>query len=191
MKRVSVLKFGLVVVAVASMVLAACGNDDGSDTRDSGSASASGSGSASASASGSGAAGEATCEPVGDEDEATSTVKVVLDEFTITADKKQVPAGQVHFAIHNKGDEPHEFVVIKGVAPADLPLDEDGALNEDDLPKGALIGEVEPFPGGDDCDGTFDLSAGEHTLLCNITEQEDGKTESHVHEGMVTTLTVI
>ena len=173
--------------------MSACGDDDGGDVRtidDSGSGSASASGSASGSASepaSGSAAADLECAVFGDKAAADRTVGVVLTEFTITPETDSVEAGLIHFELENEGEEPHEFVVIKGVAPADLPLDEDGALVEDDLPAGALIGEVEPFPAGETCDGTFVIDAGDYSLVCNIVE--DGEHGAHLHEGMVTEFT--
>jgi hypothetical protein len=193
---------GLVLCGLA---VGACSGDDGGDVRTtgdggsgSGSASGSGSGSGSASgvASGSGsgsASGIAPeCEAFGDAATAATEIAVTLTEFDITLSEDTAPAGIVHFALTNTGAEPHEFVVVQGVAPADLPLDDDGALDEAALPDGALVGEVEPFPGeGATCDGTFELGAGDYTLLCNIVEtEEDGAVESHLAENMVATFTV-
>jgi hypothetical protein len=129
--------------------------------------------------------------PVGDISQADTTVNVTLDEWVIEVDEPNAPAGAIGFVAENIGEDPHEFVVVSGVNPTDLPLDDDGGLDEKKLPDGALIGEVEPFPSGETCDGVFDLAPGEYTLVCNITEVEpDGATESHLHEGMVTTFTV-
>jgi hypothetical protein len=115
----------------------------------------------------------------------------VLDEWVIETGDPNAPAGAVGFAAENIGEEPHELVVLAGVEPDALPLDDDGALDEDALPSGALIGEIEPFPAGEPCDGVFDLDPGEYTLICNITEEEpDGTIESHLEEGMLTTFTV-
>jgi hypothetical protein len=139
---------------------------------------------------------------------AATTVDVELDEWTIVPSTDTVPAGNVAFVAENVGAEPHELVIVRG-ASADLPLDDDGALEEDRLLGGALVGEIEPFPAGETCDGTFELSPGEYTLLCNIVEEaapdanlrhedeeehEEGENEQggHVHlkEGMVTSFTV-
>jgi hypothetical protein len=180
----------LVVLLGAS----ACGDDDGSGVREVGDGgSASGSGSASgASGSGSAASGstaEAECAPVGDIDAAESTVNADLTEFAIDT-TGTATAGAVGFELTNSGSEPHEVVVVAGDSVDALPTDGDGALVEDELPDGAFIGEVEPFPAGEDCSGVFDLEAGDYILLCNIVEQEDGETESHLAEGMHTTITV-
>jgi hypothetical protein len=185
-------------IALCALTLGACSDDDGGDVRTiddsgsgSGSGSASGSGPATGSGSATGSSAAAECEPSGDASAATSTVQTTLSEFAIETDVTEAASGLVHFAVSNEGAEPHELVVIMGVAPSDLPLAEDGSLDEAQLPEGALIGEVEPFPGGETCDGTFELAAGDYTLLCNVVETEDdGEIESHVMEGMVTAFTV-
>ena len=64
-------------------------------------------------------------------------------------------------------------------------------MQEDELEEGAFIGEIEAFPAGETCEGTFELpEAGDYILFCNIVETlEDGSVESHFEEGMVTTVT--
>jgi hypothetical protein len=179
----------LVLAAVAVLALAACSDDDGGDVREIGNG-GSGSGSGTASGSGSASGVAAECEPVGNADDADTTLDVTLDEFTISLDA-EAPAGTVHFAISNEGEEPHEMVIVNGVTVQDLPRDDDGALVESELPDGALVGEVEAFPAGEECDGTFALDPGDYTLLCNLVEEaDDGTTESHLAEGMATALTV-
>jgi len=184
--------------------LTACSDDDGEAVRDCPSGSESGasgteadasgseaecpSGSASGSASGSTAA---VCDPFGNSADADTTVNATLGEYTIALDAASAPAGKVHFAVENAGAEVHEIVVVRADSVADLPIGDDGALAEDELPEGTLIGEVEGFPAGETCDGTFDLAAGDYVLLCNIVEEEDdGSIEAHVKEGMVTTFEV-
>jgi hypothetical protein len=191
-------KHWLVGMAVCALALGACSDDDGGDVRtvgDDGTGSASGSGSGSGSGTGSGSASgsavAAECEPVGDEATATATVNVELTEFEVTADPATVAPGVVHFAIANVGAEPHELVVVRADDPATLPTDENGGVDEAALPEGAFIGEVEGFPGGETCDGTFELPAGEFALFCTITEEEeDGTIENHYAEGMYTGFTV-
>lgn len=180
--------------------LAACGGggDDGAGVRtigcDASGTAASGSEANSASStdcSSASASAAATCEPVGNIATATSTVNVTLDEWVIRTTPGSALSGQVGFVAANEGDEPHELVVIKGVGATGLPLDKDGALAEGRLASGALIGEIEGFPAGETCDGVFALTPGEYVLVCNITETEpDGKIESHLAEGMLTTFTV-
>lgn len=132
------------------------------------------------------------CMPTGDPATADTTVDVTLDEWVLKVEPGTAPAGTISFAATDTGAEAHEMVLIKGVAPNDLPLAEDGSLDEEQLPEGALIGEIEPFPAGEDCQATFALEAGEYTLLCNIVETEGEHVgRSHVKEGMVTVFTVI
>jgi hypothetical protein len=129
--------------------------------------------------------------PVGDISTAETTVAVTLDEFVIDVDPDSAPAGLVGFVAENIGEEPHELVIVRGVAAEDLPLDANGGLDEEALPVGALIGEIEGFPGGETCEGVFSLAAGDYTLVCNITEtEENGELENHLHEGMVRSFTV-
>lgn len=134
-----------------------------------------------------------SCEPVGNSRLADTKVDVALDEWTIEPSRASVPAGSVHFELTNRGQEPHELVVIRtDLDPARLPTGSGGEAEEDELPEGAVIGEVEPFPGGGEtCRGTFALQAGSYALICNVLETEaDGTRESHYAEGMRTKLTV-
>lgn len=119
-----------------------------------------------------------------------SDVDVSLFEWDVEA-PASASAGEVTFNASNDGGEVHELVIVKGVAPADLPVDEDGKVIEDDLPEGAFIGEIEEFEAGTTESATFDLEEGTYTLFCNITEEEeDGEIESHFQEGMVTTIEI-
>lgn len=183
-----------VVVATLALAVgaAACSDDDGASVRSvgagSGSASGSGSQAGSGSGTGSGSAVGAECAPVGDLGSAVTRVNVTLDEWVIKPDVASAPAGAIGFVLRNRGKDPHEFVVVQGVAPNDLPLQQNGSLDEKQLPDGALIGEVEPFAPGQTCDGVFELAPGEYTLVCNVYEESEH--ESHLKEGMVTTFTV-
>lgn len=177
----------------AVLALAACGNDDdGASVREIGSGSGSGSGSASASGSGSATApaapGECVLEGATD-DPADVTVEVTLSDFAVTATPTEVPAGAVAFAATNDGALPHELVIAAYEGdPGDLPVDDDGAVDEDQLPEGSVIGEIEEFATDQSCTGTFELAAGDYVLFCNIVEDDDGV--AHYHEGMYTTFTV-
>ena len=144
------------------------------------------SGSASGSAS---AAASGECEVVdGTDSERDEEVHVTLDEWKIEVDTDTVDAGVIEFDAKNEGAEDHELVIVKGASPDELTITEDG-LDEDALPEGAeVLGEIEGFPGGDECAGNFDLATGDYSLVCNIVEESEH--ESHAHEGMVTAFTV-
>lgn len=162
------------LVLVVGLAAAGCGGDDSADDP--------------VAAAGDGSAAEAgACEPVGDGGGAV--VDVTLDEWQITAEPASAPAGRVTFEAHNAGAEPHELVVVRGGSTDELTI-VDGSVDEGTLPAGAFIGEVEPFPAGETCTGTFELTAGRYLLFCNIVEEHDGQQESHVQEGMVTTFEV-
>jgi hypothetical protein len=131
---------------------------------------------------------EAACTPVGAG--GGTEVAVTLAEWSVAPSPASVPAGTVTFQARNAGKENHELVVVKGDRPDGLPV-KDGQVDEDGLPQGAFIGEVEAFPAGETCPGTFQLSAGSYVLFCNIAESEpDGTLESHYQEGMRSPFTV-
>jgi hypothetical protein len=177
------------------LTLGACGDDDGASVRSTGSGSASGSGSGSASGSATGSAsasgsGVAECVPVGDSSSSDETVAVTLDEWSVTPESESAAAGRVTFDVANEGDDAHELVVVRADDVASLPLNDDEIVDEEGLPDGAFIGEVEAFPSGESCEGTFDLEPADYVLFCNIAEEEEGEIENHFQLGMATEFTV-
>ena len=157
--------FALVLAATA--VVSSCGGDGG------------GSGEATAEA--------PACDPVGEG--GGRAVSVTLTEFSVAPEPASVGAGEVTFDLRNEGAEPHELVVVRAGSPAELTV-VDGRVDEDALPAGAFIGEVEAFAGGETCEGTFDLAAGSYVLFCNLVEEEGDEMESHFEEGMATAFQV-
>jgi hypothetical protein len=131
---------------------------------------------------------EAVCMPVGAGGGAE--VSVTLAEWSVAPSPASAPAGPITFRARNEGKEDHELVVVKGDRPDGLPV-KDGQVDEDGLPPGAFVGEIEPFPSGETCPGTFPLAAGPYVLFCNIVEEEpDGTRESHYQQGMRSAFTV-
>jgi hypothetical protein len=175
-----------------ALLLAGCGSDDGAGVRNvDGTQAASGSGTASGSdtASGSGTASgqAAACKPVGDAASADATIAVELKEWTVLPARADVPAGTVTFEARNTGKDAHELVVVRAADPASLPLAADGTVDEEKLPEGAFVGEIEAFGAGQSCTGTFELPAGGYALFCNLLETEaDGAKENHYANGMRT-----
>ena len=174
-----------------ALLLAGCGSDDGAGVRNgqaaSGSGSASGSGTASASGSGTASGQTAACKPVGDARSSDATIAVGLKEWSVLPARADVPAGTITFDADNTGSEAHELVVVRADDPAGLPLAADGTVDEGKLPEGTLVGEVEPFPAGQHCTGTFKLAPGRYALFCNILETEaDGTRQNHYANGMRT-----
>jgi hypothetical protein len=121
---------------------------------------------------------------------AASEVVVTLNEWTVKP-SAQPKGGALSFKAENAGKENHELVIVKGETAEALPKDADGGMDEDKLPAGGLIGEIEPFASGKVCSGVFNVPAGKYVLLCNIVETEPkGEKESHFKEGMHTTFVV-
>jgi hypothetical protein len=189
----------LVLVAVLVLAGAACGSDDdGSDVRnigeessESGSGSGSGSGShasGSESASGSASAPADGCH-VEDGIEATDAAEVhaALGDFSIEVDTDSVTADAVTFEAENVGEHDHELAVVRADDAESLPTDDDGAVDLEALGDD-VIGEIEAFPAGETCEGTFELEAGDYVLLCNLVEH--GGEEVHFELGMHTTFSV-
>jgi hypothetical protein len=81
-------------------------------------------------------------------------------------------------------------VVVKADDVDSLPTTDDGIVDEEQLEEGAFIGEIEAFPSGEDCTGTFDLEPGTYALFCNILEVEEGEPENHYELGMRTEIEV-
>ena len=121
-----------------------------------------------------------------DDDDGGAEVDVVLSEFIVDPGEDSVEAGEVTFALDNQGGETHEFVVVEAASADDLPVDDDGAFEEDNV-----LGEAEEIEAGETAELTLDLEPGDYVLLCNIVEEEeDGEVESHFAEGMHSTFTV-
>jgi plastocyanin len=174
-----------------ALLLAGCGSDDGAGVRNvDGTQSPSGSGTASGSGTGLGsgtASGQAAaaCKPVGDAATSDATIAVELKEWAVLPARADVPAGTVTFEARNTGEDAHELVVVRATDPASLPLAADGTVDEEKLPEGAFVGEIEAFPAKQTCPGTFELAAGSYALFCNILETEaDGAKENHYANGM-------
>jgi hypothetical protein len=179
---------GLAGLGVALVLaLAGCGSDDGAGVRTvdgTGAASGSGAGSGSGTAS---ASALAACQPVGDASTGDATVAVELREWAVLPAKAEAPAGDITFDTRNTGADAHELVVVRAGDPATLPLAADGTVDEDKLPEGAFIGEIEAYPAKETCAGTFQLAAGSYVLFCNLLETEaDGTKENHYANGMRT-----
>jgi uncharacterized cupredoxin-like copper-binding protein len=113
-------------------------------------------------------------------------VQATLDDYTIALDQKTAKAGKVHFAISNKGDMEHEFVVVKTeMAPDAFPV-EDGKAAEpeaesEESGEGQEM-EVEDIAPGADASLDLDLEAGKYVLICNLP--------GHYEQGMRIAFTV-
>lgn len=154
-------------------LLAACGDDDGATVE-----------SASGTGSGTGSTASSDCKiEKGVDDADDGELHVTLNEYSIALEEDGAGAGVIQVEATNAGAADHELVIVRGTT-GDLPV-ENGVVDEEGV---ELVGEIEPFPGGKECVGKFQLTAGTYTLFCGIVEEDQG--ESHFQEGMVTELEV-
>jgi uncharacterized cupredoxin-like copper-binding protein len=119
----------------------------------------------------------------GDDDDSGTegAIGVELSDFQIDLDESSAPAGEVTFAVDNKGPSVHEFVVFQtDLAPEDLPVDDNGDVAEDE--EFAPVDEIEDIAVDATPELTVDLGAGSYVLICNIA--------GHYRQGMHTSFTV-
>ena len=126
------------------------------------------------------------CVPSGSDNSAAVHLKAGLSDFKIELQQSSMAAGPISFDGTNNGTHPHEIVIVKGVPSAQLPTASNGTVAEDQLPDGAVIGELEAFSPGRSCHAGFELASGTYTLFCNVVGDEG----SHFQKGMTTTLVV-
>lgn len=201
---------GITILTAATLVLSACGTDDGASVRDLGSAddtgsssgsasrtasgsasvtaSGSASGSASSSASGSASAPAdepAACSPVNEQlaADATATVDIVLTDFAFDQDRYEVEAGTITFAVTNNGSVNHEVAFLPG--GGDVPYT-DGVPDEEALEAAGAF-ELEAFGSGQTCTATYELEPGTYTLFCIVPIDDE---HNHYDAGMRATLVV-
>ena len=135
------------------------------------------------------------------DDAATGTeeaaIDVLLSEWVLEPDPTLTDGGEVTFTGDNQGGVVHELVVVRAESASDLPTEGEGpgnAVNESELPAGAVLGEIEDIAPGSSKDLTLDLDAGSYVLLCNLVGSEsDGPAmegRSHFAEGMYAEFTV-
>lgn len=120
----------------------------------------------------------------------SKAVKVKLFEFEVKPKPKSFAAGKIKFVAKNIGTEEHEMVIVRADDAAELPVDENGGVVEDEIDEADLPGEIEEFAKGTKAKKSFDLEAGTYILFCNITEEEEAGPLNHFNEGMYTTFTV-
>lgn len=121
-------------------------------------------------------------EPV-DEPSAT-TVAVTLSEGTLTTEAA-LAAGSFTFEISNVGQFPHQFGITRGTAYEDLPLLDNGAIDEEALGDD-FLGKTDNFDSGAGGSIDFDLEPGSYVFFCNISFGPN----SHAANGQVLSVTV-
>ena len=180
MKGSSILRPVMVLVLMALLV-AACSRDDGAGVRTIDEGTGAGSASAPGSASTPGATGSAPGAGAAvDPANADTRVQVMLNEWSVTPQPAEVPAGVVAFDVKNEGGTLHEVVVLRADGVEALPSNPDGTANEDALGPENAVGEVE-VPVGETGTVAFQLQPGNYVLICNILDEQG---HAHFKEGM-------
>lgn len=113
----------------------------------------------------------------------SQVVHVSLTTFGTRLSTRAVHAGEVTFVVvNNAADLTHEFFLVRtSLRPQDLPLDEDGRIEEDSplIEKVIAIEDLRPGAAGR---ATVHLAAGHYVYFCNI--------DNHHMVGMRGELTV-
>ena len=93
-------------------------------------------------------------------------VRVTERDFRIGA-PAQVRAGEVRFAVTNRGPVAHEFIVVK-LSGSALPLRRDGMTVDEDAVEARTAGVLEPQRAGATTELRTRLTAGRYELFCNM-----------------------
>lgn len=130
--------------------------------------------------------GSAACSDSNEPD-----VAVGLTEYAVALDPSDPKNGKLEVEVKNDGSEIHEMVIVRAESADALPTDADGAVDEAPIPEADKLGEIEDIEVDKTATKTFDLSAGNYVVFCNVTEeQSDGTVLSHFKEGMYSNLAV-
>ncbi len=97
------------------------------------------------------------------------TVRVTLITYDTKITPEKIRPGDVHFIIKNKAtDLVHEFILVRtDLAPDQLPVGDDGKIDEDSL-KHLKIVTAEDVAPGDSRETTVKLKPGHYVYFCNI-----------------------
>jgi hypothetical protein len=95
------------------------------------------------------------------------TVRVDERDFRINA-PTEVRAGRMTFAVHNRGPDAHELIVVREDG-YELPLRADGLTIDEDAVQNATAGALEPGKPGDVRMLSVRLKPGRYALICNMS----------------------
>jgi uncharacterized cupredoxin-like copper-binding protein len=115
-------------------------------------------------------------------------IGITADEYSFDGVPRTLTAGEHRFQLLNRGDEPHEMVIVRlkdGVSSVDQVL----ALPEDEaMTKVEMVGQAQAAPGEKSEKLTVNLAAGRYGVLCFIPTGNGGP--PHFEQGMKAEFTV-
>jgi len=112
-----------------------------------------------------------------------SSIDVTLNDTSVEPSKRSVSAGVLDLTLLNAGTKPHELVVLRTDLAADqLPLGDDGRLDDTADGVTAVFATDDQIASGDTAPLAVALIAGDYVLMCNLP--------GHYQAGMRTSFTV-
>jgi hypothetical protein len=137
--------------------------------------------------------GKRDCHPVctdqGDEMQATSTLKVDLDEWYVSA-LGSAEVGWVRLDITNVGKADHELLIVQGLV-AFTDKTKDGRLEEDSVGRAQIVTRVADIAPKATCTVTVKLGPGTYSLLDNRPAPKGSTGKPAFARGMATTIEVL
>jgi uncharacterized cupredoxin-like copper-binding protein len=123
---------------------------------------------------------------------------VRLEEFKIIPLPSQYKAGTVTLAVKNVGTMTHEMVLLRAPSADALPKVTQaggdravGDVDEEAIAEADKMGETGDVKPGATVVKSFKLTPGHYVMICNIDDkQADGTVISHFQRGMSATITV-
>jgi hypothetical protein len=116
----------------------------------------------------------------------------VVDVDAESIEVPEIVAGVTRIVVRNFDSVPHGLVLTELDSIDDLPLTDDGYVDEEALPNPVF--RIAEFPGNTLCEGTFDLPAGDYVVFSPSPEDLDDPSgrerESDVSAGVVSELTI-
>jgi uncharacterized cupredoxin-like copper-binding protein len=122
------------------------------------------------------------CGDGSDDEKGPTLLDVFLTEWEVEPEVPSVRSGEVRLTTTNGGTIGHDLVVIDTDLPVgDLPIREDGSVDEDRV---EVVGRVPTVEPGEFERATISLVPGLYALICNVVDQEGGESTSHYELGM-------
>ncbi len=128
-------------------------------------------------------AGSSCAMPAAPRD-ATTTVKVSLEDFRLVVTPARVPAGWVSVSVSNRGPDTHEMIIVRTTAAeGDLALRSDGMTVDEDALASQKVDSADTVLSGTGRTLRMHLAPGRYEVFCNMA--------GHYRTGMHTFLVVV